>query len=113
MFDAGIDHLMEALPQFEGLGPGEIRRHLSKAFADIVAIRDLDGQAQIEHLDKLQLLATALELEAVFSEDLQAESASACAFVAAEALELVRDLGVLTGSADCRRRLNTGPPAPV
>jgi hypothetical protein len=93
MFDAGIGRLLEALPEIEGLGGDDVRRLLSSAFIDIVEIRDFEGEADAsEHIGTLRKLATTLELEAVLGGDLGSETSQACAFVAAEALELVRDL---------------------
>lgn len=101
MFDAGINRLLEALPGIQGLEGDDVRRLLSSAFIDIVGIRDLGGEVSAaEHLGTLRKLATTLELEAVLSSDLESEAARACAFVAAEALELARDLEEQLGSAE-------------
>ncbi len=100
MFDARIDSLLEHLPEVEELGPDEIRRLLTGAFVDIVSIRDLGAdQVDGKRLADVRRLATALELEAVFHGDFSSEFTKGCAFVAAEALELVRDLSGLTDDA--------------
>lgn len=101
MFDAGINRLLEALPEIQGLEGDDVRRLLSSAFIDIVEIRDLGRESgAAEHLGTLRKLATTLELEAALGGDLASEAAQACAFVAAEALELVRDLEEQVGSAE-------------
>lgn len=60
----------------------------------------MDAEPQLEMARRV---ATALELHAVLDGDFGSEETRACAFVAAEALELVRDLGSLAGDAEGER----------
>jgi hypothetical protein len=101
MFDAGLERLFEALPDIEGLAGHEVREMLTGAFLDILAIRDLDSEVDARsHLETTRRIATALELHAVFSGDFESDETRACAFVAAEALELVRDLSALSNDPE-------------
>ncbi len=74
---------------------------LTGAFLDILAIRDLGSDVDAEpQLEAARRVATALELHAVFNGDFGSVETRACAFVAAEALELVRDLSAVAGDAE-------------
>ncbi len=104
MFDAGLDRLLDALPDIEGMSAHRVREMLTGAFLDILAIRDLGSQIDTEpHLEAARRVATALELHAVLDGDFGSAETRACAFVAAEALELVRDLSGLTGDTEEER----------
>jgi len=101
MFDAGINRLLDELPDVEGLSPQEVREMLTGAYLDILAIGDLGTGVDAEaDLEAVRRVATALELHAVLGGDFSSEEIRACAFVAAEALELVRGLSSLTGDTE-------------
>ncbi|MGN6276094.1 MAG: hypothetical protein ACTHNP_09230 [Solirubrobacterales bacterium] len=101
MFDIGIKRLLDELPKIDGLDPDTIRRLLSGAFVDVISIKDLGETPEAaEHLASVRRLATVLELQAIFDGDFSSESTRACAFVAAEALELVRNLSDLADDAE-------------
>jgi len=105
MFDAGLSRLLDDLPAIEGLSPPEVRELLTGAFLDILAIRDL-GNAMVDaepNLEAARRAATALELHAVLRGDFSSEETRACAFVAAEALDLARGLGSLTADTEEER----------
>ena len=97
MFNRGVDELLEALPQLEGLDVDGIRRTLTRAWLEVVDRRDLggagvDGAALIRDLRRL---ATALEVHAILRDDIDRRTLRACAFVAAEALEVVYETAAL------------------
>lgn len=105
MFDTGINRLLEELPDIEGLSAQEVRELLTGAFLDILAIGDL-GNSIVDaehHLEHARRAATALELHAVLGGDFSSEEVRACAFVAAEALDLVRGLSSLTADTEEER----------
>ncbi len=94
MFDRGVSRLIDALPDIATLDASAVRRLLTDGYLGVVAQRDLAG-APGEGSDRpsqLRRLATALEVQAVLDSDLSTEARAACAFVAAEALEVHREL---------------------
>lgn len=93
MFDLGVKRLLESLPELEALNAPQVRRLLTDAFLDVVAARDLDRPdgGDVEAGSNLRRLATALEIHAVLAPQLGRETRAACAFVAAEALEVHRE----------------------
>lgn len=104
MFDTGIDQLLEALPGIEGLSAPEVREMLTAAFLDILAVRDLDSEVDpTPQLERARRIATALELHVILAGELRSAETRASAFVAAEALELVRDLGGAVGDVESNR----------
>src|SRR6188768_2224945 len=105
MFDAGLSRLLDELPAIEGLSPPEVRELLTGAFLDILAISDL-GNPLVDaepNLEAARRAATALELHAILDGDFSSEETRACAFVAAEALDLARGLGSLTTDTEEER----------
>ncbi len=97
MFNRGVDELLQALPQLSGLDVDRIRRMLTRAWLEAVDLRDLggDGVSGSQDLGDLRRLATALEVYAILADEIDSETRKACAFVAAEALEVVREVVTL------------------
>jgi len=97
MYDPFAQGMFEDLPEFKGLSPREARRALSRAYLDVVKIR-IKGMDEVsESLARdilfLRRLANALESRAVFDTATRFNEKRASAFVAAEALSLLADLG--------------------
>jgi hypothetical protein len=95
MFDRGVNALLEHLPSIGSLDAESVRRLLTAAYLDVVAARDLNGgdaEPEEQRVADLRRLATALELHMVLAPHIQRETAHACAFVAAEALEVYGEL---------------------
>lgn len=99
MFNTGIRELLQALPELEGLEEAAVYRLLSAAWLEIVERGELDapeiGSAP-RGMD-LRRLATALQVDAVLREDMTSSIGKASAFVAAEALEIAKELDGLDG----------------
>jgi hypothetical protein len=94
MFNRGVDELLRALPQLGNLDPELIRRLLTRAWVDVVDAKDLGGTADETNLalarfTQLRRLATALEVHAILPARTDPVTVQACAFVAAEALDVV------------------------
>lgn len=101
MFGRGTDALLEALPQIHGLDDSVIRRLLSSAWLEVAEQRDL-GAPRGGHrarTDALRRLALALQVHAVIVPDLHPTTVRSCAFVAAEALDVARELDALAEDA--------------
>jgi hypothetical protein len=94
MYGRGIEELLDALPGLGGLGEDDVRRLLSRAWLDVAETRELGAQHE-NHGDaivQLRRLATALQIHAVIVPGLARETVRACSFVAAEALDIGREL---------------------
>lgn len=92
MFNAGVQGLLEALPALAGLDRPQVRRLLAGAWLDAVRHRDFAGDEAPAAAADLRRLATALEVRLFVGGDLSDEARRAGAFVAAEALGVVREL---------------------
>jgi hypothetical protein len=103
MFNRGIDALLEALPSLSNLPTAQIRRLLTSAWIettdllgeDVGSDDDVDTTSQSGGTDlvgDLRRLATAVEVHAILSVDIERPTVQACAFVAAEALAIADDL---------------------
>lgn len=94
MFNKGIRELLVALPTFSGLDEAQILRMLSAAWLEVVEPAGLDAP-EAENAPtpgELRRMATALEVHVVLEHDMARPVLRACAFVAAEALEIAREL---------------------
>lgn len=102
MFNAGIRELLQALPDLEGLDDSTVYRLLSGAWLEVVERGELDapeiGSAPTG-MD-LRRLAVALQVDAVLREDMTSQIGKASAFVAAEALEIAKELDGLDGDIE-------------
>ncbi len=92
MFNAGVQRLLEALPALADLDRAQVRRLLAGAWLDAVRHRDFAGDEAPAAAADLRRLATALEVRLFVGGDLSDEARRAAAFVAAEALGVVREL---------------------
>jgi DEAD/DEAH box helicase len=117
MFNAGTRTLLDRLPHFEGLDPDIARRLLTSAYLDIVSIRDLassdtlgGGNGAEGHRADLRRLASALELHGILVPGIDDEILDACAFVAAEALDVLRE-ATTDGGGDAARLIGYIPAA--
>lgn len=92
MFNVGVQVLLEALPALAELDRPQIRRLLAGAWLDAVRQHDFAGGESPVAAGNLRRLATALEVRLFVGGDLPEEARRAVAFVAAEALGVVREL---------------------
>lgn len=92
MFNAGVQNLLAALPALADLDRAHVRRLLAGAWLDAVRRRDFAGSEAPAAAEDLRRLATALEVRLFVGGDLSDEARRAGAFVAAEALGIVREL---------------------
>ncbi len=94
MFGRGTQQLLEALPELTELDQPSVRRLLTAAWLDAADRRDLGGEGLEIAADAalLRRLATALEVHALVAPNVSAATIRACAFVAAEALEIAREI---------------------
>src|SRR5689334_728297 len=100
MFNEGVRQLLRSLPQFSALDDSTVYRLLSGAWLEVVERGELDAPEMGTAVSgaELRRLAMALQVAAVLREDSQTTKASA--FVAAEALEIAKELDGLDGDAD-------------
>lgn len=92
MFNAGVEALLEALPGLANLDRSHVRRVLAGAWLDVVRYRDFAHVEGVATGADLRRLATALEVRLFLGGALPDEARHASAFVAAEALGIVREL---------------------
>lgn len=94
MYGRGIQFLLDALPSLDGLDSDEVRRLLSRAWLDVAETRELAAPSMDARVTvaRLRRLALALQLHAVLLTDLRVEAQRACSFVAAESLDIAREL---------------------
>jgi RAD3-like DEAD/DEAH box helicase/helicase-like protein len=97
MFGRGIEALMEALPRLDGLDQDVVRRLLSGAWLEVAERRELGGvdASRDSAARDLRRLALALQTHAVVVPTVTAATTRACAFVAAEALDIAREVDAL------------------
>jgi hypothetical protein len=102
MYGRGIQQLLDVLPSLDGLDSDEVRRLLSRAWLDVAETRELDAAAvdPTATIAQLRRLALALQVHAVLLPDLPAPTQRASSFVAAESLDIVRELVSLQAQAD-------------
>ncbi|MGO8905640.1 MAG: DEAD/DEAH box helicase [Solirubrobacteraceae bacterium] len=102
MFGRGVQELLTALPRLDGLDADTVRRLLSGAWLEVAERRELDapqpGRAPVA--GELRRLAIALQIHAVIVPELDQETVRACAFVAAEALDIARELAAVETTDD-------------
>lgn len=99
MFGRGVEVLLEALPRLDGLDENIVRRLLSAAWLEVAEHRELgsaDGGRPSAARD-LRRLALALQTHAVVVPRVTPTATRACAFVAAEALDIAREIDALPG----------------
>ena len=94
MFGRGVEELLDSLPRFEGLDEATVRRLLTAAWLEVAERRELAGSPEDREpiTKQLRRLALALESHAVVAPGLDPAVVRACAFVAAEALDIAREL---------------------
>lgn len=94
MFNRGITQLLEQLPEFEGLDGDGVKRLLTSAYLEGLDLATLAGEDRRRPLAaQLRRLVTALEVHAILVPGVEEQARRACAFVAAESLNLLGDLG--------------------
>src|SRR5689334_21627961 len=93
MFNRGITQLLAQLPAFEGLDGDSVRRLLTSAYLEGLDLATLAGEDRRRPLAaQLRRLVTALEVHAILVPGVEEQARRACAFVAAESLNLLSDL---------------------
>jgi hypothetical protein len=102
MYGRGVEELLDALPSLDGLDTDRVRRLLTRAWLDVAQTRELDADRSdaTATIAQLRRLALALQVHAVLSPDLPAATQRASSFVAAESLDIVRELLSLDAEAD-------------
>jgi DEAD/DEAH box helicase/Helicase conserved C-terminal domain len=102
MYGRGIEELLNALPSLDGLDDDNVRRLLSRAWLDVAETRELGAQLEnfADSIGQLRRLATALQIHAVIVPGLTTDTVRACSFVAAEALDIARELVALGQTGD-------------
>lgn len=102
MFNTGVRELLQALPELQGLEEAAVYRLLSAAWLEIVERGELDAPeiGSAPRGTDLRRLAMALQVDAVLREDMTSAIGKASAFVAAEALEIAKELDGLDGDAE-------------
>ena len=94
MFNRGITQLLAQLPEFEGLDGDSVKRLLTSAYLEGLDLATLAGEDRRQPLAaQLRRLVTALEVHAILVPGVEEQARRACAFVAAESLNLLADLG--------------------
>jgi DEAD/DEAH box helicase len=93
MFNRGITQLLEELPRFEGLDGASVKRLLTSAYLEGLDLATLTGEDRRAQLAaELRKLVTSLEVHAILVPGVEEQSRRACAFVAAESLNLLSEL---------------------
>ncbi len=93
MFNRGITQLLEDLPKFEGLDGTTVKRLLTSAYIEGLDLATLAGDDRPRGLAaQLRRLVTALEIHAILVPGVEEQARRACAFVAAESLNLLSEL---------------------
>jgi hypothetical protein len=102
MFNTGIRELLQALPELEGIEESYVYRLLSGAWLEVVERGELDEPeiGEAPRGTELRRLAMALQVDAVLRGDLASQIGKASAFVAAEALEIAREVDGLDGDVE-------------
>ncbi|MEJ7784082.1 MAG: DEAD/DEAH box helicase [Solirubrobacteraceae bacterium] len=98
MFNRGINELLEALPEFEGLDGTSVKRLLTTAYLEGFDLAEIaSDEIRPDLTAQLRRLVTALEIHAILVPNVDQPARRACAFVAAESLTL---LGGLVGAQE-------------
>lgn len=108
MFNRGVNELLQSLPELSGLDDAAIYRLLSGAWLEVVERQELDSPPSDDapSSEDLRRLAMALQVDAVLRTELDSQISRASAFVAAESLEIAKELdGGLDGAADLEQIL--------
>jgi DEAD/DEAH box helicase len=94
MFNRGVSELLQSLPDWEGLDESTVYRLLSGAWLEVIERDELDSPPTDDAPSSAELrhLATALQVDAVLRGDQQNPVTRASAFVAAESLEIAKEL---------------------
>jgi superfamily II DNA/RNA helicase len=102
MYGRGIEALLDTLPGLGDLGEADIRRLLSRAWLDVAEARELGAQLKNfgDSVGQLRRLAMALQVHAVIVPGITKDTVRACSFVAAEALDIARELVALSQTGD-------------
>jgi len=102
MFNEGVRQLLRSLPQLGGLDDSTVYRLLSGAWLEVVERGELDAPEMGTDPSgaELRRLAMALQVDAILREDMNSQIAKASAFVAAEALEIAKELEGLDGDPE-------------
>ena len=117
MFNRGITELLQELPAFEGLDGTSVKRLLTRAYLEGLDLVTVAGDAGGSAAAELRRMATALEIHAVLSPEVNEHSRRAAAFVAAESLNLLSGIGAVDldeehfpafGSRERYRRVEAG-----
>lgn len=90
MFNRGIDALLEGLPDLPGLSTAQVRRLLTQAWLEATDLQSTTplANARTQRSIQLRRLASALEIHAIITMEIERSVLRACAFVAAEALQI-------------------------
>lgn len=104
MFNRGVDELLQSLPALGDLDADGVRRILTRAWLEAVDRRDLggDGISDEPFARDLRRLATALEVHAILAPDIDVATTRACAFVAAEALQVANEISAVEEQGSTR-----------
>lgn len=106
MFGRGAEELFSALPALEGLDDAAIRRMLTRAWLEVAEQRQLaDDERSAERSADLRRLALALQVHAVVVPEIDRTTVRACAFVAAEALDIAWELTPATDGESTYERV--------
>jgi len=108
MFNRGINELLRSLPDLGELDDATVYRLLSGAWLEVVERDELDAPPSADAPDAhdLRRLAMALQVDAVLRSEVDDQVSKASAFVAAESLEIAKELdGGLDGAADLEQIL--------
>lgn len=101
MFNRGITQLLEELPGLEGLDGNTVKRLLTTAYLESLDLATLVGEGRPTQLaGELRRLVTSLEVHAILMPDVEEQTRRACAFVAAESLNLLSELDVGDAEVD-------------
>lgn len=94
MFNRGISELLEALPAFEGLDGASVKRLLTGAYLEGFDLAEIaSDEIRPDLTAQLRRLVTSLEIHAILVPNVEQQARRACAFVAAESLNLLGGLG--------------------
>ncbi len=111
MFGRGTAELFEQMPSLDGLDAATARRMLSTAYLDLLAARAEgergSGPDRALVLDYLRRLANTVESHVIFDGRLEGDLRNGAAFVAAEALAFVAEVGIPT-TADASDPIGVG-----
>lgn len=107
MFNKGVSELLESLPDLEDLNEATVYRLLSAAWLEVIERDELNAPPTESPLGSTNLrrLAMALQIDAVLRTELEAQVRRASSFVAAESLEIAKELDSLDGASDLEQIL--------